>query len=952
MADLARKTASIYINHQAAEDALIALQKQADKLQTKIKAGEAAGKNMVAEIAKLNKVTNDIKAVQNQIDKGLRPSFNQLQTTVSRLRNELKRMSEDAPGYAAKFKAFNAASTELQRMQNAISGVTKQTSLFKDIFTGFLAGAGAAVSVNAVVGFFKDATQEALDAEKSTARLKNTLNNLGNTDAFNRLMDKADEMAARFKFIDNDDVVGVFEQLITYGKLTEDQINKLTPVIINFAAKARISLAESTSVIIKALEGNGRALKEYGINVKDAKTETERLNIIMSTLKEKTEGAADAFGETTQGKIATFEQSIKNLKESIGTFLLPVLQGSINLVNTLASGISETAQDIKNLAKDLTSLGGRGARKQQEDLDARAEEIRRRAREITADQATKSLKEQQDIVRQNKVLFEDAQQEFIKYEKGTDVSSERTKRMVDDLLLQKEIYKQSVKQLEISKETKTLGGGVDDEALKLAEEERKKAAKKAAEAAKKAADELKRLRKELSDFLKQINGEYDKATLDAFSLSIKQVNDATDAELAKLIDFKNKKLITAKEYADEALKIEEIRAAKINDILNKEIKDQAKKVPAPIINGNSAFEGFNEASQKKIAALQAKLITSNGKERLALQLQILDAQRLQELNNVNLTEEQKNDIIKKYDQLRSQLKIQKFVDDAKQIINVGQSLADAFSAFDAVKNAKDENQINAITSRYDKESAANKKLLDQKIIDQLQYDKREKLIAEKKEKEVALIKRRQFERNKRAAIIDAAITGAQTILNALQTKPFLLGLVLAGVAAVKTEEQIRAIKTSNPPEFARGGIFDGPSHAQGGMPVINPATGRKVAELEGGEPILSRRTYANNKPLVDALLHSSMYGGGQPISPAYAARPYMGMNFAKVNNTLIAHRKYERGGVFTADGSTSADGGLANVLNALVSQLQQPQKNYVVFSEVNAAMELDDKVKAATTFKR
>ena len=41
----------------------------------------------------------------------------------------------------------------------------------------------------------------------------------------------------------------------------------------------------------------------------------------------------------------------------------------------------------------------------------------------------------------------------------------------------------------------------------------------------------------------------------------------------------------------------------------------------------------------------------------------------------------------------------------------------------------------------------------------------------------------------------------------------------------------------------------------------------EVGELEGGEPIviLSRNTYANNRPVVDKLLHSSLHQNGSVI---------------------------------------------------------------------------------------
>jgi hypothetical protein len=49
------------------------------------------------------------------------------------------------------------------------------------------------------------------------------------------------------------------------------------------------------------------------------------------------------------------------------------------------------------------------------------------------------------------------------------------------------------------------------------------------------------------------------------------------------------------------------------------------------------------------------------------------------------------------------------------------------------------------------------------------------------------------------------------------------------------------------------------------VPVFAPG-GRAIAEVEGGEPILSRATYANNKALVDMLLDSSLNKGGAALA--------------------------------------------------------------------------------------
>lgn len=58
-------------------------------------------------------------------------------------------------------------------------------------------------------------------------------------------------------------------------------------------------------------------------------------------------------------------------------------------------------------------------------------------------------------------------------------------------------------------------------------------------------------------------------------------------------------------------------------------------------------------------------------------------------------------------------------------------------------------------------------------------------------------------------------------------------------------------------KFARGGILPtGPSHAAGGLNLVDPY-GMVYGNVEGGEPILSKDTYTNNRSLVDALLNSN-----------------------------------------------------------------------------------------------
>ena len=102
MASSSNKTVNIYLNSDAAQESLKKLQGKFDTLADHIKQGQAQGKLMVGEIAKLKGLESTIDSFKKKIDQGLTQSFNQLQKMVASTRAELKRMSEDDPGFKSK----------------------------------------------------------------------------------------------------------------------------------------------------------------------------------------------------------------------------------------------------------------------------------------------------------------------------------------------------------------------------------------------------------------------------------------------------------------------------------------------------------------------------------------------------------------------------------------------------------------------------------------------------------------------------------------------------------------------------------------------------------------------------------------------------------------------------------------------------------------------------------
>lgn len=134
------------------------------------------------------------------------------------------------------------------------------------------------------------------------------------------------------------------------------------------------------------------------------------------------------------------------------------------------------------------------------------------------------------------------------------------------------------------------------------------------------------------------------------------------------------------------------------------------------------------------------------------------------------------------------------------------------------------------------EMEANKQLADQ--------EKRLAKEKEKQEKEIAK-KERQMKKAQLASDIASGLAGtALAIINAMQVKPFPLGVVLASVAGAMGAVQV-GVMTKQLSKLEDGGLLNGKRHSQGGMRV----EGTNI-EVEGGEYVINRESTNKNLGLI------------------------------------------------------------------------------------------------------
>lgn len=105
-------------------------------------------------------------------------------------------------------------------------------------------------------------------------------------------------------------------------------------------------------------------------------------------------------------------------------------------------------------------------------------------------------------------------------------------------------------------------------------------------------------------------------------------------------------------------------------------------------------------------------------------------------------------------------------------------------------------------------------------------------------KQDALDKKRK-EAQRKQDIISATISAALATANGLATQPFVpTGIAMGALAAALGAAQVSIIASKH---YASGGLLEGPSHSQGGIPVGNTGI-----EVEGKEYIVNRKTTQKN----------------------------------------------------------------------------------------------------------
>lgn len=223
-------------------------------------------------------------------------------------------------------KGSKAAQKDITRLGKKFDAFSKKSA--KAFGIAAVASAAFAVKIG------KDAVQAAIADQKSQALLAASLRNtVGASDAQVASVEKnITALQKQFSVVD-DELRPAFGRLTAaFGSTTAAQ--EALQLALNVSASAGVDLTTASDAIIKASQGQYKAITRLVPGIGAATLATKDFGKITDKVSKLTGGAAATRAGTLEGKLAGLKIAFGEASESLGYALLPVLEKFATIVTT------------------------------------------------------------------------------------------------------------------------------------------------------------------------------------------------------------------------------------------------------------------------------------------------------------------------------------------------------------------------------------------------------------------------------------------------------------------------------------------------------------------------------------------------------------------------------------------------------------------------------------------
>lgn len=267
------------------------------------------------------------------------------------------KMSDDLATLQISIKASMADfSAKMGEFEKILKGSEEQT---KKTGAGFGEMAAGMLTAEAAMGALKKASDFAMNAIKSydedlvmMERLKSAL---GEGAIALEKFAMAREESTRFA---HDDTLQAANSLQIH-KLNREEIEKLLPVIQDYATKTGRDAASTAEAFGRAIEfGTTRGLRPFGIDVDKTGSQLDIFNALLRAGQGDVKGLSEKMADIGAGPMVIMQNEIKTMQEDIGKELLPVFKELMTFLRD--DGMPVVKDLVDNFDKFLPLVKGIG----------------------------------------------------------------------------------------------------------------------------------------------------------------------------------------------------------------------------------------------------------------------------------------------------------------------------------------------------------------------------------------------------------------------------------------------------------------------------------------------------------------------------------------------------------------------------------------------------------------
>jgi len=258
---------------------------------------------------------------------------------------------------------LNDFSTKMQKMERDFKRVGgRMKRIGRDLSIGVTAPI-IALGAKSVMAFDKQAKAIA----QVEAGLKSTGGTVGRT--LEELQKQAEKFQQNTIFGDEEILQGVTAQLLTFTNITETAFDRTQQASIDLATRLGGDLTAASIMLGKALNdpvANLGALGRAGIQFSDSQTDmvkglaqsgqlAQAQSIILTEL-EKQYGGSAAAATAGAGALQQLSNSVGDLMEDFGPFILEILQPAIDYIRDLVARFKELDPSVKRTITVVAAL--------------------------------------------------------------------------------------------------------------------------------------------------------------------------------------------------------------------------------------------------------------------------------------------------------------------------------------------------------------------------------------------------------------------------------------------------------------------------------------------------------------------------------------------------------------------------------------------------------------------